>query len=134
MEHMYGLQGIVEGFESAHTARAQLQLDSAVNCQGESVVAELAFGVHIHDIFDSFPFFVRLAGDIQKRVQVAIFLFRSRSAFKLSMFKLPNSTSKLLLAMEHRTCNAVTSGHIKEPAVNVTSWKLYPCNYSNLHS
>ena len=62
MEHMYGLQGIVEGFESAHTARAQLQLDSAVNRQGESVVAKLAFGVHMHDTFDCLLFFVRLAG------------------------------------------------------------------------
>ena len=58
MEHMYGLQWIVEGFESAHTARAELQLDSAVNRQGESIKAELAFGVHIHNTFDSLFFFI----------------------------------------------------------------------------
>ena len=69
MEHMYGLQGIVEGFESAHTARAELQLDNAGNRQGESVVAELAFGIHIHNTFDSLPFIARLAGTFQNDIQ-----------------------------------------------------------------
>ena len=80
VEHMYGLQGIVEGFESAHTSRAELQLHSVVNRQGEPVMAELTFGVHIHNTFHDFLFLVRLAGTFQNDDQGRHFLLPSRSA------------------------------------------------------